>query len=67
MNDSFTKTGATRLASQILMFWTARGLSGVKTWIEPMIELENETIFQVRSNVTDRLQHIVNSDRYASL
>ena len=51
--DSFTKSGATRLAAQILQYWVMVGLSGVKVWVEPLQSFNPELgmLWQVRSNV----------------
>lgn len=53
--DGFTKSGATRLASMILTYWTNQGFNGVKVWIEPLqvYNAEYGMIWQVRSNVCE--------------
>ena len=57
--DSFTKTGATRLASKIALYWTTRGLSGVQTWLE-VVPLRSDAatgrLYQVRSNIGELLR-----------
>jgi hypothetical protein len=61
--DSFTKTGATRIASKIALYWALKGVSGVKTWIRTVPE--QPELYEVRSNVAERLN--VHSDSHASL
>jgi hypothetical protein len=59
---SYTKTGATRLASKIMLYWSLRGVDGVQAWIEEGPEPE---MYQVRSNIAARLN--VNFNRHAKV
>jgi hypothetical protein len=51
--DSFTKSGATRIASQIQLYWTLRGVSGVEAWIRTVPDCYE--LYEVRSNIAERL------------
>jgi hypothetical protein len=61
--DAFTKSGATRIASKIQLYWTLRGLSGVEAWIRTVPDLPG--LYEVRSNLAERLN--VNSHRHAKV
>lgn len=50
----FTRSGATRLATEIQIYWVTRGVSEVKTWIEPIGGII-EDMWSVRSNVGELL------------
>ena len=51
--DSFTKTGALRLAARIQLFWALRGASAVEVRIEEIPGFDGH--YQVRSNIPKAL------------
>lgn len=59
MGDSFTARGASKLALKIQTYWAMRGLTGVLAWAEPVKSIGEDgkevTVFQVRSNVVERI------------
>lgn len=59
--DTFSQVGARDLAFKIQMYWIKIGLTGSKVWIEPLQfrplpHAKRETIYQVRSNLVERLR-----------
>jgi hypothetical protein len=62
--DTFTKSGATRIASQIQLFWTFLGVTGVEAWIRTVPE--NPELYEVRSNVAQKV-NFVHLDRYSKV
>ena len=55
---------ARRMATRIQLYWVSRGLSGVHVWTEPldtMADGERVTIYQIRSNIPERIRVHSNS------
>ena len=59
--DTLSASAASRLATRIQLYWVSRGVTGVQVWAEPFSGLGEDgkpaTLFQVRSNIVDRLCH----------
>lgn len=62
--DSFTKSGATRIASQIQLYWTLRGVQGVEAWIRTVPD--SPELYEVRSNVAQKVS-FVPTNRHAKV
>lgn len=57
--DSYTKSGALRLASIIQIYWATQG-ANVEVWIEPIVGLGGD-LYQVKSNIAEKLNGASNS------
>ena len=55
--DTYTKTGAEKLAQKIESYWLRNGYLGVKVWVEPIIGFFDEKhgkqipMYRVASNI----------------
>lgn len=57
--DHLSSLEASQLATRLQLFWTAKGLNGVKVWIEPVrtiLEGHEVVVFQVRSNIAEKIR-----------
>ena len=57
---TFTKVGALRLASKVQLYWTMRGASGVRAWVEEIPGFDGH--FQIRSNISEIMRELANSN-----
>lgn len=68
--DYLTAIAASRLAVRIQLYWATKGLHGVQVWAEPIslgevVDGERTIVYQVRSNIVEKLRKHVDSYSHA--